>query len=318
MDPSDQSSSAPVGEPFAPPDSSGSAKRSPLTAAILSFLWPGVGQLYAGSNGRGAILLAIDLFINLVFIWASLTSLWAMLIALSAGIAYRVLTAVDAWNQTRQSLFEARRRYYHWVGYAAVVLAITIVHGYVKAIVRISVFEGLLVSHNAMRETLLAGDRIVVDNTVFGVTHPFRERMLTEGRLPRRGEIVTFCWPDDEDTLYIGRVIGLGGETVDVVDNQARIDGKLLDEPYANTEIDEEEYFPYRQFSSLEIPDGEIFILLDNRDRCVDSRQRGTVPLQNVFGKARYIYYSVDREEKRVRWDRIGTEFTDPDYGGER
>ncbi|WP_089954697.1 signal peptidase I [Lentzea xinjiangensis] len=101
---------------------------------------------------------------------------------------------------------------------------------------------------------------------------------------------------------FVKRVIALPGQTVMCCDEQHRVvvDGKPLDEPYVHwqpgsSSADHEPFAPVR------VPEGRLFVMGDNRMNSTDSRKQGgggaagTVPVENVIGKARYVVFPKDR-----------------------
>lgn len=102
---------------------------------------------------------------------------------------------------------------------------------------------------------------------------------------PERGDVVILWPPFDVDAPFIKRVIGLPGERVEIRQGQVYIhqpDGAVL-------ELDEEDYIEYqatRQYFGEIIPEGEYFVLGDNRNNTDDSRNGWTVPAENIIGKA--------------------------------
>ena len=92
---------------------------------------------------------------------------------------------------------------------------------------------------------------------------------------------------------FVKRVIGLPGETVEVKDGLVFIDGVALDEPYVREA-------PRYATAEKVIPDGEYYVLGDNRNSANDSHNGWTVPEENVIGKARVTYWPPSR------WNVIG------------
>jgi signal peptidase I len=89
------------------------------------------------------------------------------------------------------------------------------------------------------------------------------------------------------DDQYVQRVIGLGGETVEIRDGRIFIDGLVLEEPFATVPLDKRELF-----GPLKIPPGEVFLLGDNRPDSLDGRYwaRPTLATGNIVGKVTQIF----------------------------
>lgn len=110
----------------------------------------------------------------------------------------------------------------------------------------------------------------------------------------QRGEIVVFPQPDNTDELYVKRVIGLGGETVDIHDGQVFINGNPLDEPYLHV-VTQGRFGPYQ------VPEGQLFLMGDNRNNSRDSRywiKTHYIRMQDVQGRARAIIWPLGH----IRW----------------
>ncbi len=110
---------------------------------------------------------------------------------------------------------------------------------------------------------------------------------------PRRGDVIVFDYPSTPRTRFIKRVVALPGETVEIRDKRLFINGRKLDEPYAQHRDpqlfprDPKLPEPYRsrdQFGPYPIAPDSYFVLGDNRDSSSDSRYLGTVPRNFVLG----------------------------------
>lgn len=101
-----------------------------------------------------------------------------------------------------------------------------------------------------------------------------------------RGDVVCFHYPKDPTKSFIKRIIGLPGETVEVRDNVVYINGAALAEPYVSTEYNR---MPSR-FGPETIPEGQYFVLGDNRDHSNDSRAWGAVRADLIYGKVMLRY----------------------------
>ena len=99
-----------------------------------------------------------------------------------------------------------------------------------------------------------------------------------------RGDVVVFALPQNPDEDYIKRVIAIGGDTINVEDGVVYINGFPADEPYIKEP-------PLRNLDERTIPEGSVFVMGDNRNDSNDSRTWGPLPVENIIGKAIFIYY---------------------------
>jgi signal peptidase I len=159
-----------------------------------------------------------------------------------------------------------------------------------------------------------------------------------------RGALAVFIYPNDRTSVFIKRVIGLPGDRIDIDGPRLRVNGKeatseggdgdseraTISAPpgfrLAHERGDRGDYqvlWPVDEraggappgappsrapaaVSSFVVPDGQVFVLGDNRAAAVDSRRFGTVPLADIQAVARQIWFSSHRGEG-ARWGRIGT-----------
>jgi signal peptidase I len=131
------------------------------------------------------------------------------------------------------------------------------------------------------------------------------EYVLVDKLTPRwddykRGDIVVFEPPsgwsiDGDRTPFIKRVIGVGGDTVDLRDGRVFVNDVELDEPYVYTEPDGEPQptDPTGGRTTWSIPPGEVFVMGDHRQASADSRTFGSVPLSSVLGRAWLRYWPL-------------------------
>jgi len=105
-----------------------------------------------------------------------------------------------------------------------------------------------------------------------------------------RGDMVVFWYPLDISKSYIKRVIGLPGDVVEIDHGVVQVNGKPLAEVYVP-----EEYRDSQSLAPRHIGPNEYFVLGDHRSSSNDSRAWGTVPRQNIYGKAVFVYWPLDK-----------------------
>jgi signal peptidase I len=105
---------------------------------------------------------------------------------------------------------------------------------------------------------------------------------------PRRGDVVVFKYPRDEQENFIKRVIAIPGDTVEIVSGRVSINGQPIVEPYLLQ-------LPRESMAATEIPDGKLFVLGDNRLNSNDSRAFGMVSMDEVVGRAWLRYWPIDQ-----------------------
>jgi signal peptidase I len=97
-----------------------------------------------------------------------------------------------------------------------------------------------------------------------------------------RGDVIAFWYPNDPSKVYIKRLIGLPGETVQVIERGVYINGVKLDEPYVDPKLNVADAHPPATF----VKPHYYFVMGDNRDNSSDSRSWGFVPEKYIFAKA--------------------------------
>ncbi len=104
---------------------------------------------------------------------------------------------------------------------------------------------------------------------------------------PQRGDVIVFRHPNNSGTNLIKRVIGLPGDTVMVRDQKVYVNGEALDEPYINS--------PPAYSGEWVVPEGNYFVLGDNRNNSSDSHNWNFVPRENIIGKALAVLWPPDK-----------------------
>ncbi len=105
-----------------------------------------------------------------------------------------------------------------------------------------------------------------------------------------RGDLVVFFFPLDRSKSYIKRVIGLPGDTVQIDNGTVYVNGQTLSEPYVP-----DEYRDRQSLASVTVPSDHYFVLGDHRTSSNDSRAWGTVERKDIYGKAVFVYWPLDK-----------------------
>ncbi len=201
----------------------------------------------------------------------------------------------------------------------------------VVLLLRSFLVEPFRIPSGSMMPTLLIGDFILVNKFSYGIRLPVLNNKIIEIGEPKRGDIVVFRYPKNPTVDYIKRVVGIPGDRVAYYNKQLYINGKRVKQislgsyqgvgqgqsmtgaNYLLEDLSGVEHGILTQpgMPSVEgvyvIPEGQYFVMGDNRDNSNDSRYWGTVPEQNLVGKAFFIWMNWDWQNKGVGFNRIGT-----------
>jgi signal peptidase I len=177
-----------------------------------------------------------------------------------------------------------------------------------------TLIQAFIVPTPSMDTTVMVGDHLLVDKLSYAPSGPLSKHVLpfTE---PKRGDVIVFRYPMDIRQNYVKRVMGVPGDHIHILNKVVYLNGKPLEEPYAQHIFPGLE--PYRdtfpaepagpvvdravkmlaehvQNGELVVPEGNYFAMGDNRDNSLDSRYWGLVPRENIIGKPLFIFWSYD------------------------
>ncbi len=219
---------------------------------------------------------------------------------------------------------------------------------FVALLIRSFVAEPYNIPSGSMKPGLLVGDFIFVSKWSYGYSKhslPLSLPLIPSrifGKIPKRGDIVVFKTPFDNKTDYIKRIIGLPGDKIRIENGQIIInDKKIIIEKFDDfIDIDKggkksrlrqyKEYFYNNEYKIIDlidngpvdntqlyrVPNDHFFVMGDNRDNSQDSRfinRVGFIPINNLVGKAQYIFFSLENSRflqiwkwpKSIRYERI-------------
>ena len=220
----------------------------------------------------------------------------------------------------------------------------------IAIVIRTIWFEPFKIPSGSMYPTLYVGDYLFVSKYTYGYSkHSLPWSLpLFEGRIwedePERGDVVVFKYPQDNKTDFIKRVIGLPGDKIKLERGRLFINGEMVEREqvedftirnaYGSAEryrqyietlpngkkhriLELSDHEAHDDFKEIVVPQGNYFMMGDNRDRSDDSRVnvlRTCRSAENLVGKARFLFFSHNEDEewykpwswpKKIRWDRL-------------
>ena len=225
-----------------------------------------------------------------------------------------------------------------WLDWTAGLFPVIVVVFFLRSFL----FEPFKIPSGSMIPTLLVGDLILVNKFHYGVRLPVINRKVIDNNSPQRGDVMVFRYPPKPSLDYIKRVVGVPGDEVAYLNKKLSVNGKPLTKTALPDFFDEDalryakqfqessgnksyrllndqdrpafiagaDDFPYRQncrYSSegmvCKVPEGQYFLMGDNRDNSLDSRYWGFVPEANIVGKAFFVWMNFGNLKRIGRVD---------------
>jgi signal peptidase I len=189
--------------------------------------------------------------------------------------------------------------------------------------------EPFKIPSGSMIPTLLVGDLILVNKFTYGLRLPVLNTKITEGTAPKRGDVMVFRYPPKPSLDYIKRVVGVPGDTVQYINKRLTVNGQPVATTSMPDFFDEDAMRYFKQYEEslgdkkhrvlndderpafipgadnfagrdgclysvegvrCKVPEGQYFMMGDNRDNSLDSRYWGFVPEKNIVGKAFFVW----------------------------
>lgn len=175
--------------------------------------------------------------------------------------------------------------------------------------IRTFLVQAFKIPSGSMLPTLQIGDHLLVNKLLYGLRIPIMGKRVFQVFTPELNDVIVFVFPEDRSKDFIKRVKAVAGETIEVRNKVVYINGEKIDDPYAFYAPDAR-VMPGSirdNFGPLTVPEGHVFVMGDNRDHSHDSRFWGTVPIDDILGKAFILYWSWDSDAFRPRIGRMGT-----------
>lgn len=162
----------------------------------------------------------------------------------------------------------------------------------VAVLIKTFLVQAFFIPSASMRDTLLEGDRVMVNKLAYRFGEPGRGDVIVFdspleqgsdgenilGAIVRNvGEALGLSTPD---TALIKRVVAIGGDTIEIRNNRVFVNSNPVDEPYLRESV------RMSAFGPEEIPTGHVFVMGDNRNQSEDSRRFGPIPESDIIGRA--------------------------------
>ncbi|WP_129647424.1 signal peptidase I [Peristeroidobacter agariperforans] len=278
-------------------------------ATLLSLLFPPLGMLYVQRPRLALVYLLASLIlqsatiVGVVLLGGSAKAAVAL-----AGVGVNVVAAIHAFRIAGAAALTTERHWYsRWYG----LISTYAMYGLFALLFRSFLFEPFNLPSDSMYPTLTGGSFIIVKKWGYGDYQSLGVRLLdTEPRVPvSRGELLLFRLPNDPETVYLKRVVGLPGDRIQCLPERLIINGAAVPSGSANPRgafvlanetLDSVTYtvarLPSRPASrcDLVVPEGHYFMLGDSRDNSRDSRYIGPVPSGNLVGRVAFAIRAAD------------------------
>lgn len=152
----------------------------------------------------------------------------------------------------------------------------------IALVLRVLVVEPRYIPSLSMFPTFEVGDQLAVEK-VTKRTRPFERKEVVVFNPPQAFKDIVGSSRKSKEAL-IKRIVAVGGDTVEVKGGKLYVNGEMQDEPYTNEDA-------FYEFGPVEVPYGNVLVLGDNRNHSLDGHIWGFLPVENVIGRACFIYW---------------------------
>jgi signal peptidase I len=232
-------------------------------------------------------------------------------------------------NVSRGQIEAALLRQPTWVEYSGSFFPVIALVFFLRSFL----WEPFKIPSSSMVPTLLVGDLILVNKYTYGVRLPIINKKVVQLNDPQRGDVMVFKYPKDMSQDYIKRVVGVPGDKIVYENKRLTVNGKAVEYTALDDYLDDESLVLKKQFSenltgvnhrilnddqrptltqaevsefphkdacsykyegfTCVVPEGNYFMMGDNRDNSADSRYWGFVPDKNIVGKAFFVWMNL-------------------------
>jgi signal peptidase I len=241
-------------------------KRNSILAAFLSIISPGVGQIYNGQLKKGVAFLFFPLLTIIVFsVFNLLNSFQSFANMIGVILLFNLYVLIDTITISIKRKSIQRTALNKWYIYLLIILVMPIV--FLMSERNIAGLRTFITDGPSMQPTLIANTRFMITTNTNNLKH---------------GDIIIYNAPKEK--MYVKRIIGFGGDIIEIKNNNVYLNGNQLNEPYLNEKNN-------MDFAQYKIPEGAYFVLGDNRAQSHDSRAMGPITKDDIIGKAIFVIY---------------------------
>lgn len=194
-------------------------------------------------------------------------------------------------------------------------------------LLRSFIIEPFRIPSGSLEPTLLVGDFLAVNKFAYGFRLPVWEKKIIPVANPKSGEVAVFRWPPEPSLDYIKRVIGTPGDNIGYHNKVLTLNGKPVKQTFLDYTVDESSGKSVARYKEnlngvehdiyirpdiaavdfeVTVPEGQYFMMGDNRDDSADSRYWGFVSDDYLRGKAFLVWMSWNSNTDSIRWSKIG------------
>jgi signal peptidase I len=301
-------------------------RRLPWLAVLLSWIMAGLGHIYCGRFVKGLIFtflvcIFIPVFFGALSVGPSSVRVAVIIVSFVISVVIWLVAIIDSgYTAKHTSASYTLKDYNRWYVYVLLVLMGTGGSTQIAFNIRTTLLEAFRITAMSTYPTIVPNDRLLANKLAY------------KNRDPERGDLIVFLNPKDRRQNYIKRVVAIAGDTVEIKGGQLYInDVQLQRQELSQSELNniriefngeplEGDVFeesngdarykifiagpPHNQastdFTKITVPEYHCFVLGDNRNLSIDSRNFGPVPLATIKGRADYLYFPAKD------WSRFG------------
>jgi signal peptidase I len=272
-------------------------RRALLLACCTAYL----GQIYNGQLKKAVLFFCIGVAImagGIATLFTSVPAPFNVLTMFVGTVGWWIFVIVQATVYAKRHGAPYRPKWYNkWYAYVVAVMIAIALGSAFTTVIKSRIVRAFRIPTSSMMPSLLPGDCVFADMSATGKRHI------------SRGDVIVFVHPYHAGGLSVKRCVALGGDVVELVRNRLIINGRRVVEEYILLEG------PDPQHSTLgpvQLPEGSVFVLGDNRNASEDSRRWGPLDVDLILGRMMTIYWSYDAVERRPRWGRVGSRLERP------